>query len=477
MVSTSRAHVAGDEAGGEADGVVVKYVKEKRCQFWLPNKRRHCANSPLPTSPFCGNHDSSAGHDRLPCPLDPSHSVSKENLGFHLKKCPSRTQALALEAQTYYSKGINCDFIDFPIDDISCDAKRAAIYALNLSEFLALVKKIEFLHYTIVGDLEYSYRIPDACEKWLSRPVNSKIPYQERHALQQASILGNMENFGILHRPEEEFFNRGDEEGNIDDFVQTRNKLPAVVEFGAGRGYLTHMLADSYGIQKIFLVERRSYRLKADRSLRQNDGLLLERLRIDIEDLDLNAVESLKGHPYLAIGKHLCGNATDLTVKCCLSKKTDGSKEDFSSCSHLQGIALATCCHHLCQWKHYLNRSFFLDHGITNQDFHSITWFSSWAVDSNLSNQADNSIKLNASEVDEAGKYVGAVGFIGDKSVEGTIRKMKPVNRAAFGFKCKDIIDMGRVLWLREHGLVSQLVKYVPPSISPENHLLVAKFC
>ncbi|KAK8951689.1 hypothetical protein KSP39_PZI004155 [Platanthera zijinensis] len=260
MVSNSSSHVAGDEAGGEANGV-VKYLKEKHCQFWLPNKRRHCANSPLPFSPFCGNHDSSASDHRLPCPLDPSHSVSKENLGSHLKKCPSRTQALALEAQTYYSKGINCDFIDSPIDEISSDAKRAAIYALNLSEFLALVKKIDCLHYAIVGDLENSYLIPDACDKWFSRPINSKIPYQERHVLQQASILGNMENFGILHRPEE-LVNRGDKEGNVDVFVQERGKLPAVVEFGAGRGYLTHMLADSYGIKKIFLVERRAYKLK-----------------------------------------------------------------------------------------------------------------------------------------------------------------------------------------------------------------------
>lgn len=29
-----------------------------------------------------------------------------------------------------------------------------------------------------------------------------------------------------------------------------------------------------------------------------------------VEDLNLNAVESLRGVPYLAIGKHLCGPAT-----------------------------------------------------------------------------------------------------------------------------------------------------------------------
>lgn len=47
--------------------------------------------------------------------------------------------------------------------------------------------------------------------------------------------------------------------------------------------------------------------------------------------------------------------------------------------------------------------------------------------------------------------------------------------RAVLGFMCKDIIDMGRLMWLKEYGLQSEFVKYVPSNISPENHLLVAK--
>ena len=37
-----------------------------------------------------------------------------------------------------------------------------------------------------------------------------------------------------------------------------------------------------------------------------------------VEDLDLNGIESLKGHQYLAIGKHLCGPATgEITLSNC----------------------------------------------------------------------------------------------------------------------------------------------------------------
>jgi tRNA:m4X modification enzyme len=52
---------------------------------------------------------------------------------------------------------------------------------------------------------------------------------------------------------------------------------------------------------------------------------------------------------------------------------------------------------------------------------------------------------------------------------------MAPGERSSLGFMCKDIIDTGRLLWLRQKGLVADLVSYVPSNISPENRLLIAK--
>lgn len=54
---------------------------------------------------------------------------------------------------------------------------------------------------------------------------------------------------------------------------------------------------------------------------------------------------------------------------------------------------------------------------------------------------------------------------------------MTAIERAILGLKCKAIIDMGRLKWVKQlSGFTSELVKYVPSSISPENHLLVAKY-
>jgi len=61
------------------------------------------------------------------------------------------------------------------------------------------------------------------------------------------------------------------------------------------------------------------------------------------------------------------------------------------------------------------------------------------------------------------------------EGAEGIIRNMKAADRAAVGFMCKDIIDMGRFMWIKEQGLEAKLVKYVPSNISPENRLLIAR--
>lgn len=71
--------------------------------------------------------------------------------------------------------------------------------------------------------------------------------------LQQTSILGNLEEFGVLKKP------------SIEQNDSSYEDVPAVVEFGAGRGYLTQIIADCYGIKQVFLVDRKSYKLKVCR--------------------------------------------------------------------------------------------------------------------------------------------------------------------------------------------------------------------
>ncbi|CAH1434211.1 unnamed protein product [Lactuca virosa] len=385
-----------------------------RCKFWLLKKKRFCAIPPLPNTEFCGNHSARSDDRWIQCSIDPSHSVLESNLENHLRRCPLLKHKNSLSLQPFYQKGINGG------DEEDEDS----------------------VHASICKDIQDSYNMPEVCRNWINRANDWKIPFQEKHVIQQASILGNLEKLGAFKSCSS---------------VGEQLHSPAVVEFGAGRGYLTQMLADCYGVSKVFLIERKSYKLKADRSLRQKESLMLERLRIDIEDLNLNAIGSLQGVPYLAIGKHLCGPATDMTLRCCVGEN--------DSTSYLRGLSIATCCHHLCQWKHYINKSFFLSQGMSKDEFHAVTWFTSWAVDS-----ADHE------ELDTKMENEKVLAGEGDDD-DDLLRNMCARDRAVLGFMCKDIIDAGRLMWIREHGLEkSELVKYVPSNISPENRLLIASY-
>lgn len=90
-----------------------------------------------------------------------------------------------------------------------------------------------------------------------------KLPYQEKHVLQQASILGNLEEFGVFKKS---CLSATGEQCDSNAESESDKDVSAVIEFGAGRGYLTQMLADCYGIKKVLLVERKSYKFKVSLS-------------------------------------------------------------------------------------------------------------------------------------------------------------------------------------------------------------------
>ena len=165
-------------------------------------------------------------------------------------------------------------------------------------------------------------------------------------------------------------------------------------------------------------------RVQADRSLKKDSANIVTRVKCDIKDFDPRGVEALwseqqgtapaeagqpplsstsgisgtgdgenagTGHgegaasasasaspkPWLAVGKHLCGSATDFTIRCCrrhmVPSAGDGAapgpEEAEEGSAPLQpacvGLAVATCCHHRCTWKHYVAQDFFTSCGFT----------------------------------------------------------------------------------------------------------------
>lgn len=59
------------------------------------------------------------------------------------------------------------------------------------------------------------------------------------------------------------------------------------------------------------------------------------------------------------------------------SADNESNKDD---CKPVAGIVIALCCHHKCDWTHYVGREFFKSVGLGPLEFHYFQRMSSWAT-------------------------------------------------------------------------------------------------
>ncbi|XP_051866862.1 tRNA:m(4)X modification enzyme TRM13 homolog isoform X2 [Pristis pectinata] len=375
----------------------------------------------------------------------------------------------------YYSKGINGG----DEDAVETTKQQVSICALSKEELEKMIRKLLKATSSLDSQLTDQTSTHRALEEALNDPKNGE--YAIKHLKQKASLAGNLERLGLL--------------GSNRCFV----------EFGAGRGKLSHWidlaLQDAENVH-FLLVERATTRFKVDGKHRRQ-GSTFERLQIDIEDLNLSNVPLLTREklPVVGIGKHLCGAATDLALRCILksykteqedadkeplkkrlkSEEMETTREDplnLPNCIvsnipnglSVLGIAIALCCHHRCEWKHYVGKEFFSSQGLGAEDFKIFQRLSSWAT----CGMKRHSIDISEEEFGNANQKVNleehnfeeeSIPYGGTLTVE---------EREHVGRLCKRLIDQGRIWYLQQQGFDSALQYYISPSISLENVLLTA---
>lgn len=206
-----------------------------------------------------------------------------------------------------------------------------------------------------------------------------------RHIEQQASILGHMDRVKLL------------------------DESAVFVELGAGRGMLSLALAQSFKDSVYVLIDRAHTRGKADRFIESVDAVSageeidqgarrVVRAKIDIRHLNFAGMEQVVEKPVVCMSKHLCGVATDLSLRaitqtlprgsesCDDNAKAhgevcdDGSLVASSVSPHFRGLAVALCCHHVCAWEDYVNPEFFESQGFHAREFPLLTGMTSWAT-------------------------------------------------------------------------------------------------
>jgi tRNA:m4X modification enzyme len=441
-------------------------------------------------------------------------TVVAYNLASHMKVCNDRKVAERWSNEPFHVLSINSgpgpavQLPDAPPEladskgRVDTPACRRLAYALNLGPelFADLISRVITVSTRINEDRPDKMSIlrEEDVEKLAESASvgSSHLPFNKKHGAQHASIVGNMDSFGLFSHPKDTTF----------------------IEFGAGKGYLTNALAELIPeANSLVMMDNQKFKLLADRRLREKK---MQRIRCDIANFEPCGIAGFHKMPYwVAHGKHLCGAATDLTLRCCHMYSqgreqqsggedrqggsiADGSShEKIKSASIFLGLGIATCCHHRCSWQHYVAQDIILELGFSPEEFEVISYMTAWAlcghgasnsktsrdrksgkVENGVNHDNDSSEEIEMenleedeeisekAEVDQGEEEHGVAG--GDWRLHHTYSREE---RQVIGKQCKRLIDYGRVEWLRRNGFDAQEVLYCYPESSGENRLVLAK--
>lgn len=445
-------------------------VSPKTCSFWIQRKSRNCKMQVKKGSEFCAEHLSSEKDKivkvflgdstgllqaeveedpRIPCPLDPAHSVYTSKLKAHLKKCNAKDP---ITMPSYFKADLN--LINTGVD--------------RLGEKQSPPKTKELVD-----------RIMKVADEILPEHVKRRCRDDDIESTESTTSMGDTEK----HRLQQEALSRHILARFKKD--KTVKKKVVVIEFGAGKGGLSSYLWETHfkpteGTDTIesefILIDRSNSRCKKDAKMK-HEGAAVKRIFIDIKDLDL--AELLKEYDssqtvFLCVSKHLCGAATCLTINSILNY--------FKGLETEQGcemtLCVALCCHQCCSWQSYSNVSFLKSVGLIleREDvggvFDKLKAITSWAVCGRFKDGSDFDSSSDSNDGDTDTEYL----LVSKKSkYTDKTTKTQPQKKELIGRLMKRIFDYGRVLKLKEDfDGECEVSHYISEEVTLENAVLLA---
>jgi len=419
------------------------------CAQYLPLKRRYCHFVRVEGHEYCGHHvraavDPAKGstivRERIPCPIDPSHTIYAKDLQRHLKICPKAKEAQVEATLPCFRRDCNLGG--------TADASQPAALALGdvpTERVHALLERVKSMHAIHAARAAPAPPVLDVAEEGCGRK-------KAKHGTQHAAMLHVIRTLSA-------------------------SEECAYVELGAGKAGLSQALSEAQPRATYVLVDWAKPQNSADSSMRDR-GVRIVRYKLDLRHFWMRGVPELWPPPtttptptptptppqqqqqqqpqpqpqppqppqpraaevpmalssndedatlchqndatrgasasmgfdgrrwlrdlelppldahrldaavvgkveaeapvcaVVGIAKHLCGCATDFALHSIVSAATVPARENPA----LSGVVIATCCHHKCSWGTYCNRPFFEELGISAEDFQLLTVISSWAT-------------------------------------------------------------------------------------------------
>ena len=415
--------------------------KNPFCALWLAKKRRNCKMRVKQGALYCAEHLTSNDESllssedkRIPCPLDPAHSVYESRMKAHLKKCNARNPEIT---PSYFSKDLNS------FGDEQC-TEAQGIPICSTPSISDLVERIERI------SQDSPTNIPQRL-----RGVMAPLNEAEKHRLQQ-DALSQL----ILEKVDAEKYEK-----------------VVVIEFGAGKGGLSNFLWESFFMNntsrlspEFILIDRSNSRCKKDAKMK-HEGATVRRIFLDIKDLNLG--DLLSGYDrettyFLWISKHLCGAATCLTLNSLLKVNNDGKCAN----SNVNGtFCVALCCHQCCSLQAYPNKAFLFESGLLKRGeedeakvFRMLCSITSWAVCGFRDRESEDE---SEEEREEDRKRVKLLENLNVQAIFSDEKK------ESIGRTMKRLLDHGRELKLKTFIPECELKHYVGEEITLENAVLI----
>lgn len=398
-------------------------MEGEHCQYFVERKKRYCRMTVKKNNRFCGEHQPNQSENlskkrRIVCPLDSTHTCYENKLSKHLKVCNAKIK----EEPAYIVKGINLGDVDLK------QPTHIRLSLIDPSIVNSVIDKINSAYAHLPGISEIILNHEVLTEE-LNNPTYGHAA--RRHLLQNSSLLGHLENSQLIQ------------------------DNTCFIEFGAGRGKLTYWLAQAIKGQSgssILLVDRSSHRHKKDNKLKNEDNPLnVKRIRADIADLKLNKVEEIgESNSIVGIAKHLCGCATDLTLRCL-------AKQDESSCK-VNGLIIAFCCHHRCEYSSYVGKEYLQNCNFSADEFPILCSIASWATCGFEKNAKPKNQDVTCEQKEK---------------LQNDLKIFK--EREEMGRKVKMLLNWGRLEFLKNAGFNCRIIYYTSMDASLENVCIIAK--
>ncbi|AMD18615.1 HBL287Wp [Eremothecium sinecaudum] len=459
------------ESSNEAQDKIQKVEDQSdrlQCEFFLEKKKRRCGMTRSSQFQYCSEHlylvkknENSLlpGKNRVPCPLDPLHTVLEERLRLHLKKCNKATKNIAKLAETlsmpWYAENINClpegQFLEAEIPN---DLTQNVLVAIPVLEAI------------FQGEFGDELPVDIRSNEQVELQRFPQLLGNKKHAIQHSSLIQHLKSNGLWC---------------------SRERKIVYIEFGCGRAELSRYVNQSVVLSQLtldasnpdeshpeepvtipefILIDRGTNRMKFDKKFNEdisdfyasyrpavesvNDkSTKITRKKIDIKDLRLDALAS-SDCAHVAISKHLCGVATDLTIRCLLKSE--------NMVTSLEGMLIAMCCRHVCDHAQYTNPGYIQSLLIKyNAEltypvfFASLKKIATWAVCGRRPGFSDSDI---------GNHYTG----------------LSILRREQLGEQARRLIDEGRRKYLQDKGYNVELFRYCSSEVTLENiAMLVTK--